>query len=146
MKRAKELNRIWTTPGFLHSGMTRFCTVNLTWTWDYGSVPARYWPYARPRSCPCTGQMTGGRERVYYSLGSATPKKHTSQLHRFRISQNRDTRAVGRSVFSHLCKTGRFCKHQCGWICCSEVRDEREREREREIMDDRWKGEMYSGG
>lgn len=38
-------------------------------------------------------------------------------------------------MFSHLCKTRRFCRRRCGWIHCSEVRDdEEEREREKEIV------------
>jgi len=31
-------------------------------------------------------------------------------------------------VFSHLCKTRRFCRRQCVGICCSNVRDEGTRE------------------
>lgn len=52
--------------------------------------------------------MTGERERVYYFLGSATPKKHTSRLHRFRISQNRDTPLLDGQCFLTYAKLGVF--------------------------------------
>lgn len=54
------------------------------------------------------GRMKGERERVYYSLGSATPKKRASRLHRFRISQNRDSRLLDGQCFLTYAKLGVF--------------------------------------